>query len=123
MDEKKKILKFKDNKLSLQVTQYRNNGNLAILAYTEGEPYGNITINLSGYWLDEDEGFIDALTKDSGLEEKLIKEGIIKEIITKVNYNMGKYDLVVFNIEKLKEYDPKGVEEYKKLLEGEEEFE
>lgn len=123
MDEKKKTLKFKGNKLSLQVTQYRNNGNLSILAYTGGEPYGNITINLSGYWLDEDEGFIDALTKDSGLEEKLIKEGIIKEIITKVNYNMGKYDLVVFNMEKLKEYDPKGMEEYKKLLEDEEEFE
>lgn len=123
MDRKKKTLKFGKEKLFLQVTQYINNGNLAILAYTEEEPYGDITTNLSGYWVDEDEGFIDGLTKDSGLEEKLIKEGIIKEITSTVNYNMGKYDLAVFDMEKLKEYDPKGIEEYKKSLENEEEFE
>lgn len=123
MNEKKKTLKFKENEIFLQVSQYRNNGNLAILAYTEEEPYGDITINLSGFSVDEDEGFINAITKDSGLEQKLIKEGIIKEIITTVQYNMGKYDLVVFDIEKLKEYDLKGIEEYKKLKENEEEFE
>ncbi|MCI9286434.1 MAG: DUF4313 domain-containing protein [Clostridia bacterium] len=123
MDEKKKTLKFGKEKLFLQVTQYINNGNLAILAYTEEEPYGDITTNLSEHWVDEDEGFIDGLTKDSGLEEKLIEEGIIKEITSTVNYNMGKYDLAVFDMEKLKEYDPKGIEEYKKSLENEEELE
>ena len=46
MDEKKKTLKFKGNKLSLQVTQYRNNGNLSILAYTGGEPYGLSLIHI-----------------------------------------------------------------------------
>ena len=121
MKENKKVLKFKDNELFLQVSQYRNNGNLAILAYTREEPYGDITINLSGFSVDKGEGFIDALTKDSGLEEKLIKEGIIKEVMTTVNYNMGKYDFVVFDTEKLKEYDPVGMEQY--LKENEEEFE
>ena len=101
MDEKKKI-KFKGKNLFLEVTQYRNNGNLAILAHTEEDLYGDITINLSGYSVDEGEGFINSLTKDSGLEQKLIKEGIIKEVITTVKHNMGKYDLVVFDIEKLK---------------------
>ncbi len=121
MKENKKVLKFKEEELFLEVSQYRNNGNLAILAYTKEEPYGNITINLSGFSVDKGEGFIDALTKDSGLEKKLIKEGIIKEVMTTVNYNMGKYDFVIFDMEKLKEYDPVGVKEYQK--ENEEEFE
>ena len=64
---------------------------------------------------------IDALTKDSWLEKKLIKEGIIKEVMTKVNYNMGKYDFIVFDMKKLKECDPVGMEQY--LKENEEEFE
>ena len=124
MDEKeRKSLKFKDNNLFIQVTQYRSNGNLAILAYTDEEPYGDITINLPGYSIDEDEGIINAITKDSGLEQKLIDEGIIKEIITTVNYNMGKYDFVVFDMEKLKEYDPKGMEKYQQSFEDEEELE
>lgn len=123
MNENKKTLKFKENELFFQVTQYKNDGNLAILAYTEEEPYGDITTNLSGYFVDEDEGFINSITKDSGLEQKLIKEGIIKEVITTVDYNMGKYDLVVFDIEKLKEYDPIGVKKYQQIIENEEEFE
>ena len=121
MKENKKVLKFKEDELFLQVSRYRNNDNLAILAYTKEEPYGNITSNLSDSSLDKDKGFIDALTKYSGLEEKLIKEGIIKEVMTTVNYNMRKYDFVIFDMEKLKEYDPVGVKEYQK--ENEEEFE
>ena len=53
----------------------------------------------------------------------MIKEVIIKEVITTVDYNMGKYDLVVFDIEKLKEYDPIGVKKYQQIIENEEEFE
>ena len=52
MNENKKTLKFKENELFFQVTQYKNDGNLAILAYTEEEPYGDITTNLSGYFVD-----------------------------------------------------------------------
>lgn len=124
MDGKeRKTLKFKKNNLFIQVTQYQSNGNLAILAYTDEELYGDITINLPGYSIDEDEGIINAITKDSGLEQKLIDEGIIKEVITTVNYNMGKYDFVVFDMEKLKEYDPKGMEKYQQSFEDEEELE
>lgn len=122
MNENKK-LKFKNNELFLEITQYVNNGSLAILAYTKEDIYGDITINLPGFSVDEGEGFINSITKDSGLEQKLIKEGIIKEVITTVQYNMGKYDLVAFDIDKLKEYDPIGIEEYKKTIEDEKEFE
>lgn len=123
MSEKKKTLKFKEEELFLQISQYRNNGNLAILAYTKEEPYGNITINLSEYCLDKNEGFIDPIIKYFGLEDELIKKGIIKEIKSTVKYNMGEYDWSVFDMEKLKEYDSEGMEKYKKLIEKEEEFE
>ena len=123
--ENKKALNFNGKKLFLEVSEYINNGNLGILAYTEEDLYGDITINLSGFSVDRGEGFINALTKDSGLEKKLIREGIIKEVITTVKYNMGHYDLVEFNLEKLKEYDPKGVKKYQEEFEEdfEEEFE
>lgn len=120
---KEKTLKFKENELFLRVGRYKNTGNIAILAYTEEDLYGDITINLSGFSVDKDEGFINSITKDSGLEQKLIKEGIIEEVITTVNQNMGKYDMVVFNMEKLKEYDPTGVQKYNEVMEDEEEFE
>ena len=119
----RKTLKFKNEKLYISVFKYENNGRLAILADTEEEPYGDITINLSGYSVDEEEGFINSITKDSGLEQKLIEEGIIKEIITTVKYNMGQYDFVVFDMEKLKEYDPEGMQKYQEQFEDEEELE
>lgn len=116
-----KILKFKNNDLYLKVGKYRNNGSIAILAYTKDDFYGDITINLTGYSVDTNEGFIDPINKDSGLGKELIKKGIIEEVIAQVNHNMGVYDMVVFNIKKLKEYDSKGIVEY--LKEYEEEFE
>mgnify|MGYP000693630382 FL=1 len=42
----RKSLKFKNEELFLEVGQYRNNGNIAIIAYTKDELYGDITINL-----------------------------------------------------------------------------
>ena len=38
-------------------------------------------------------------------------------------YNYGVYDIVVFDIEKLKEYDQKGVEQFEKLQQQEDEEE
>lgn len=106
---KAKTFKFDGENLSLQISRYANNDRLAILAFTQDEPYADITINLPAYSVEKNEGFIDALAKDTGLEQKLIDKGIIKEVITTVNYNMGKYDCVSFDMEKLKEYDLVGV--------------
>jgi len=114
--KERKTLKFKENELFLKVGQYRSNDNLAITAYMEEEPYADITINLPGFFLDSDTAFINELTKDSGLEKKLIKEGVIKEVVGTVKYNYGTYEQVIFNMKKLKEYDPKGVEEYENLI-------
>lgn len=117
----KKTLMFNEEELFLRVTKYVDNGYLAIFAYTRDELYGDLTVNLSDFSFDKNKGFVNAITKDLGLEEKLIEEGIIKRVITTVNYNMGKYDFVEFDLEKLKEYDPEGVKQYQE--ENEEEFE
>ncbi len=117
----RKTLKFKDENLFLEVSQYRNNGRIAILAYTEEEPYSDITINLPGMCIEEYEGAINSLAKSCGLEKVLIKKGIIKEVYGTVKYNMGTYDIVAFNVEELKKYDPKGIKEYEEMLQQDEE--
>lgn len=118
----RKTLRFKGEKLFLEVAQYQSNMNLAITAYTEEEPYGDITMNLPGMCVYEDEGFINSYTKSGGLEKALIDKGIIKEVQSTCKYNYGEYDLVTFDLEKLKEYDPDGVEKYQQFI-GEEEIE
>ena len=116
--QNRKFLKFKNKKIYINVYEYANNNRLAIVANLEREPFINITINLPEKdLLYFDYGFVSSITKDSGLEKKLIKEGIIKNVICIVSYNYGIYDLVHFNIEKLREYDPEGVDRYIRNIE------
>lgn len=122
MDGKqRKALKFKGENLFIEVSQYRSNGRIAILSYTEEEPYSDITINLPGMCLDEDEGAINSLAKSCGLEKALIKNGIIKEVYGTAKYNMGTYDIVAFDIEELRKYDPEGVKNFEEVLQQDEE--
>lgn len=122
MDEKQReTLRFKGENLFLQVSQYRSNGRIAVMAYTEEEPYSDITTNLPGMCLDEDEGAIDSLARSCGLEKTLIKKGIIKEVYGTTRYNMGTYDIVAFNMEELRKYDPEGVKQFEETLQQDEE--
>lgn len=81
------------------------------MSYTlDGEPYCDVTINLPNKpSFDEGDAFIDSLAKDCGLEKALLDKKIIKKIVDEnIQYNMGHYDYIIFDIEKLKEYDPIG---------------
>lgn len=121
-----KTIKFKGKDLYLEVGQYLNNGRISILAYTKDEFYGDITKNLTYAYLKDEQkgGFINQYTKSGGLEAKLIKEGIIEKVVDTIKYNMETYDKVIFNLERLKEYDKEGVNKYLELTkEDEEEFE
>ena len=110
---RQKTIKFDGDKIYIKVGKYIND-RIGILANSvSGEPYGNITINLPDKTiLNYNEVFIDSDCKSSGLEEKLIEIGIIKDIIEEVRYNYGKYDLVIIDFEKIKEYDPVGFKKY-----------
>lgn len=119
MTKKQKIerknLKFKNHNLYLMVSSYLN-GRLAILCETKNEPYCDITVNLADVPLmDDSYGFIDELAKDCGLEKALIDNKIISHVLHPVQYNYGRYDLVQFNLEKLKEYDPLGFSAFEEL--------
>lgn len=78
---KRKTIKFKEYEIQLQVSTYRNNNRLAILAYADDEPYSDVTINLSDMYVDGNTAFIDDITKSCGLEDKLLKEGIITDVL------------------------------------------
>lgn len=79
--QKRKTITFDGEKLFLDVSSYRNNGRLAVIAYTEDELYSDITINLSNLYVSEDRAFISDDAKSCGLEEKLVKLGIIKYVL------------------------------------------
>lgn len=117
-----KTLKFKGKELYLEVGQYMN-GRIAIIAYTEEDLYGDVTKNLPFAYLENDNGgFINQFTKSGGLESRLIKAGIIEKVVDTIQYNMEKYDEVIFNLEKLREYDKEGIDKYLESKD-EEEFE
>lgn len=121
-----KSIKFKDENLYLEVGEYFNTGRISILAYTKDDFYGDITKNLPFTFLEDEQkgGFINQYTKSDGLEQKLKEEGIIKKIVGREKYNMETYDEVIFDLEKLKEYDMEGVNKYlENFKEEEEEFE
>lgn len=104
----------------LKVGSYRNNDRLYIevIMASDGEPFGNITINLSDLPIrNNDEGFLDDITNSNMFDIiPVMKElGIIKKSYGKRKYNYGSYEYVKFDLEKLKEYDKDGVENYLSL--------
>lgn len=117
-----KLISFKqgeeEKEIFLKVVQYQSNKRMAILAYFKDcELYGDITINLNMPIVSIDEGFINANvnTSNSNLIQILQDIGIIKDHYGTILYNYGSYDYVKFDLEKLKEYDKKGIEKYLKV--------
>lgn len=111
-----KRFKFKNYNLTFRINSYSNNNRLAVFCYNKENLYSVLTINLPKVFLNSiNEVFIDPINKDIGLYQALIDEGIISEVLSEnVPYNMGHYDLVKFDLDKLKEFDTKG---YYKFLE------
>lgn len=69
---------------------------------------------------DIDEGFLNGdinciNTKGVNYTDVFRELGIIAESYGFIPYNYGTYEYVRFDLDKLKEYDPKGVDEYYKL--------
>lgn len=118
--DKKKYIEWKNQKLELCIFKYIYSGNICLQLYNNDELYGDITINLPGMCIDNDEVFINSITTDCGLEKKLNELGIIDTVLGSVSYNMGKYNRVKLNLEKLKEYDMEG---YNKFISNSENIE
>lgn len=120
---KNKKINDKYGKIDLEVYNYTNN-RIAIILYVDGEEWDDLTINLPEYFLrSKDEGFINGDVNSTDPENinyvtPLKELGIIKKSYGFVKYNLGKYEHVKFDLEKLKEYDPIGVEKYYKVING-----
>lgn len=114
----KKFLKLNEKNIQLKILNYATNGRLAILLYTDDDNYyGDLTINLSDFILmGFDEAFISADLDDKFIDI-LKRKNIIEESYGKRKYNMGHYEHVRFNLDKLKEYDPEGLEKSLKVYE------
>ena len=116
MKSKKLNAEGKDYKL--EIHNYTDNGRLAILIYNDNdELFSDLTINLSDMMLPEENcAFINSGITDtkigSAIYDALRKEEVIDYDYGMYQYNLGKYKLVSFDIEKLKEYDLKGSKKY-----------
>ena len=101
--------------LYLIVGCYSNNKRLYLGIETEEELVNDITINLT----DIDLYFKDAVFLNSDLSNELKdilkKNGILGEYYCTQQYNMGQYDCYMINLEKLKEYDPEGYNDFEKF--------
>lgn len=113
----------------LRICNYDNNSRIAIMLYDKEGCYCNdLTINLTNFFIsDIDEGYINGdinTTDDKGynIVNALKKLKIIKESYGFYSYNLGKYEYVKFDLEKLKEYDNEGIKKFYNQIEKVGEF-
>lgn len=107
--------KYGEEMVSLHVNRYMDNDRLYIgmWNYEEDypEPFCDMTVNLPGYRLDYDHAFING-DLGSDLVEFITEQGLGIICPEKGRSGYREYHLVKFNMEKLKEFDPKGVRNY-----------
>lgn len=104
--------------VSLEVSRYNNNDRLYVgmTSYTAGypEPFADITVNIVEYLLNPNEAFING---DIGQDViNLIEENELGKLLPyTVQSGYGKYNAVAFDLDKLAEFDPDGIAEFKKV--------
>lgn len=122
MENELKKVPFKwelgDEIVSLHVGSYAYGNGLYIGMTNYGEdgpePFADMTVNIPAYSLEPNEAIISG---DIGRDLlRFIKDNKLgKKLPYEVKSGYGKYAVVAFDLDKLKEFDPKGIEEFKKL--------
>lgn len=115
---KKELGTYKGEKLYLTVGRYRNNNSMYLgLENGIGESYSDITINISDKKINDN---IAYLTNDMSRELKdfLREKELISEPILLMKHNLGEYEMVYVDLNKVKEYDSKGYEDSLKKMEN-----
>ena len=109
MDEVKKVpfhWELGEETVSLKLGMYANTGRLHM-------PFAAMTVNLPAYSLEAGQAFISGdISKD--LLRFIRGNKLGKVLPYKVHSGFGTYSVVSFDLNKLKEFDPKGVHEFKK---------
>lgn len=127
MDEIKTLgfdWQFGHEEMALQVASYANNGCLYIGLYNKTEDgfesFGDLTVNLPMSSMFPPE-LNEAYISDFAVKDKLafIKKHKLGVVLPETGFSgYCSYAKVAFDMERLKEFDPKGVEEY--LRQGQE---
>lgn len=110
-------------KYYMMVSSYRNNNRLCINITDrsdndireEVDYIANVTINIPEISIDKINQVYLSNDISDGVKYKLLDNGIISKTIKTIEYNLDKYSLVEVDLEKLKEYDKEGVEEFLNL--------
>ena len=113
---KNKIISTPYGDNNIKVYDYVNGNRLAIFLTDDEGDFSDITVNLTDTIINDiDEGFINSnFDTENGRKfiDKLKEIGIISYSYGFIKYNMGSYELVKFDLDKLKEYDKVGVNKY-----------
>ncbi|MCD7957390.1 MAG: DUF4313 domain-containing protein [Lachnospiraceae bacterium] len=121
MSEKKTLefdWQFGQEEVSLRVASYLNNNSIyvGLICRTEygSEPFGDMTINLpvsDTVLLKPNEAYINGDMSESLLA--FIQKNKLGTVLPEVGYSgYGQYAKVAFDMERLKEFDPTGVERH-----------
>ena len=107
---------FGEETISLHVNRYQYGDRLYIGMIDHGEdgpePFADMTVNIPQYSLEPNEAFINGdISKDA---LNFIKENKLGKVLPyTVQSGYGRYAVVAFDFDKLKDFDPKGVAEFK----------
>lgn len=107
---------FGEETISLHISRYQYGDRLYIgmTSHSEDgpEPFADMTVNLPQYSLEPNEAFINGdISKDALAFIKEQKLGKILPYTAQSGY--GRYAVVAFDLDKLKEFDPNGVAKFK----------
>lgn len=107
-NNKKEIGIYNGEKLYLTVGRYRNNETLYLgLINDLGENFSDITVNISDNKLNDNIAYLsNDMSKE--LKDFLREKDLISEPVLFINHNLGEYEMVYVDLNKVKEYDPKG---------------
>ena len=101
--------------VSLEVSRYNNNRlYVGMMSYTSGYPelFADITVNIPQYQLETNEAFVNSDLSDDIINFLIKNElGELTPYTIQSGYNI--YYIVAFDLDKLAEFDPEGIAEFK----------
>ena len=107
---------FGDYELTVAVSSYAQNGRLAVSLLCKEddfwEPYASLTVNLPTEPLQANEAFIKDFDENVGLLDFVLKNQLGTLCPDRGRSGFCTYPKIVFNMEKLREFDPEGTEKY-----------
>ena len=106
-----KKINYDNKSLNLKIANYSNNDRVYLGLYDDDGYYADITINLPDYLLyKKNQAFLNGdLESNHELVKILENSEVIRKTGIRVPYNLGEYEMIELNFEKIKEYDPLGL--------------